>query len=138
MPTRTGTTPSSGASCRPISGCCSCGNCRSSSGRSSDEGRTNPDFVDLLRAFADGEIRCLIVGAYALAHHGRARATGDLDVWIDPTPSNAARVMSALAAFGAPPGDATEADFASRHRVPDRGTAGPDRHPHRTDGSHLR
>ena len=73
----------------------------------------NPDFVDLLRAFADGEVRCLVVGAYALAHHGRPRATGDLDVWVDPTPSNAPRVMSALAAFGAPLGEVTEADFAS-------------------------
>jgi hypothetical protein len=55
----------------------------------------NPDFVDLLRAFADGEVRFLVVGAYALAHHGRPRATGDLDVWVDATPSNAPRLMSA-------------------------------------------
>jgi hypothetical protein len=73
----------------------------------------NPDFVDLLRAFADGEVRFLVVGAYALAHHGRARATGDLDVWVDATPSNAPRLMGALAAFGAPLSDVTEADFAS-------------------------
>ena len=45
----------------------------------------NPDFVDLLRAFAEREVRFLVVGAYALAHHGRPRATGFLDVWVDPT-----------------------------------------------------
>jgi hypothetical protein len=73
----------------------------------------NPDFVDLLRAFAEREVRFLVVGAYALAHHGRPRATGDLDVWVDPTPANAQRLMSALAAFGAPLDDVTEADFAS-------------------------
>ena len=28
----------------------------------------NPDFVDLLRAFIEAEVRFLIVGAYALAH----------------------------------------------------------------------
>ena len=39
----------------------------------------NPDFVDLLRAFAAADVRFLIVGAYALAIHGRPRATGDLD-----------------------------------------------------------
>jgi hypothetical protein len=72
----------------------------------------NPDFVDLLRAFAAAEVRCLVVGAYALAHHGRPRATGDLDVWIDPTPTNAARVMRALAAFGAPLHDVREDDFS--------------------------
>ena len=72
----------------------------------------NPDFVDLLRAFADADVRFMIVGAYALAVHGRPRATGDLAVWIDATPQSAARVMQALAAFGAPPGEITEQDFA--------------------------
>ena len=60
------------------------------------------DFLDLLRAFIDGNARFLIVGAYALGVHGRPRATGDLDVWVDPTPENAAKVMAALEQFGAP------------------------------------
>ena len=72
----------------------------------------NPDFVDLLRAFADADVRFMIVGAYALAVHGRPRATGDLDVWIDATPQNAPRVVQALAAFGAPAAEITEGDFA--------------------------
>jgi hypothetical protein len=72
----------------------------------------NPDFVDLLRAFAAADVRFLIVGAYALAHHGRPRATGDLVVWVDPTPENASRVMRALAAFGAPLAGVSEADFS--------------------------
>jgi hypothetical protein len=45
----------------------------------------NPDFVDLLRAFRAAEVRFLVAGAYALAVHGRPRATGDLDVWVDAT-----------------------------------------------------
>ena len=72
----------------------------------------NPDFIDLLRAFIAADVRFLIVGAYALALHGRPRGTGDLDVWVDATPENAARVMHALRAFGAPMADLTEADFA--------------------------
>jgi hypothetical protein len=72
----------------------------------------NQDFVDLLRAFVAADVRFLIVGAYALAHHGRPRATGDLDVWIEATPANAARVMAALVAFGAPLQDVAEQDFA--------------------------
>src|SRR5262245_53602929 len=71
----------------------------------------NPDFVDLLRAFAAADVRFLIVGAYALAHHGRPRATGDLDVWVDPTPVNAPRVIAALASFGAPLQEIAEEDF---------------------------
>jgi len=72
----------------------------------------NPDFVDLLRAFIGADVRFLVVGAYALAHHGRPRATGDLDVWVEPTTANAPRVVSALATFGAPMADITESDFA--------------------------
>jgi len=72
----------------------------------------NQDFVDLLRAFAAHDVRCLIVGAYALALHGRPRATGDLDVWVDATPENAPRVMAALKAFGAPLEQIDEADFS--------------------------
>lgn len=72
----------------------------------------NQDFVDLLRAFSDHSVRFLVVGAYALAAHGRPRATGDLDVWIDATDANAPRVMAALASFGAPLAQVTEADFS--------------------------
>lgn len=73
----------------------------------------NPDFVDLLRAFIDASVRFVIVGAYAVAIHARPRATGDLDVWVEPTPENAAKVMNALRAFGAPLQDVAEADFAA-------------------------
>ena len=35
----------------------------------------NEDFVDLLRAFVDHNVRFMVVGAYALAIHGRPRST---------------------------------------------------------------
>jgi hypothetical protein len=70
------------------------------------------DFLDLLRAFIDGNVRFLVVGAYALGVHGRPRATGDLDVWVDPTPANAANIVKALEAFGAPMGQVTIDDFS--------------------------
>jgi hypothetical protein len=72
----------------------------------------NQDFLDLLRAFADSNVRFLIVGAYALAVHGRPRATGDLDVWVEPTADNAARVIQALAQFGAPLEKVSAEDFS--------------------------
>jgi len=62
----------------------------------------NEDFRDLLHALLDSGARFLVVGAHAMAVHGVPRATGDLDVWIEATPSNADRVWSALTAFGAP------------------------------------
>jgi hypothetical protein len=72
----------------------------------------NPDFVDLLRAFCTADVRFLVVGAYALAVHGKPRATGDLDVWVDATADNAGKVVRALAEFGAPLGQISEQDFA--------------------------
>ena len=72
----------------------------------------NPDFVDLLRTFVDHEVRFLVVGAYALGVHGRPRATGDLDIWVEASPQNAPRVMGALAEFGAPLDAVSEDDFA--------------------------
>jgi hypothetical protein len=71
----------------------------------------NQDFVDLLRAFGAADVRYLIVGAYALARHGRPRATADLDVWVEATPQNAPRIMRALSAFGAPLQEIREDDF---------------------------
>jgi hypothetical protein len=105
--------PTTGGRCLPTNVSSRPGVCQSSSGSYSDARPMNPDFVDLLRSFAAADVRFLIVGAYALAHHGRPRATGDLDVWVDPTPSNAPRVMRALEAFGAPLADVAESDFAA-------------------------
>lgn len=71
------------------------------------------DFRDLLSAFSAAKARFVVVGAYALAVHGRPRATGDLDIWIDPTARNAEAVYRALVEFGAPLEGIRESDFAT-------------------------
>jgi hypothetical protein len=71
----------------------------------------NQDFLDLLSAFNAAEVRYLVVGAYAVGVHGHPRATKDLDVWIETSAENAAKVMRALRAFGAPMGDLETRDF---------------------------
>ncbi|MGI9038123.1 MAG: hypothetical protein ACR2GQ_04585 [Gemmatimonadota bacterium] len=62
----------------------------------------NRDFVEMLSALSAAGVQFLVVGAHALAAHGVPRATGDLDLWVRPTPENAAGVWAALQAFGAP------------------------------------
>jgi hypothetical protein len=62
----------------------------------------NEDFRDLLIELADAEVEFLIVGAFAVAFHGVPRATGDMDVFVRPSPANAPRVFEALVRFGAP------------------------------------
>jgi len=73
----------------------------------------NQDFRDLLFEFNAHDVEFLVVGAHALAAHGHVRATKDLDVWVRPEEGNAARVMQALQAFGAPVHGITESDFAT-------------------------
>lgn len=73
----------------------------------------SPDFKDLLSAFNAHGVDYIVVGAFALAAHGRIRATGDLDVWVKPTKANAKRVLRALAAFGAPTAKLAEDDLST-------------------------
>ena len=73
----------------------------------------NRDFVEMLAALSAAGAEYLVVGAHALAVHGRPRATGDLDIWVRPTPENARRVWAALQAFGARTADLAVDDLAS-------------------------
>lgn len=58
------------------------------------------EFSELLRLLNDRDVRYLVVGGYAVTYHGYPRTTGDLDLWIDRTETNAGRVVDALRAFG--------------------------------------
>ena len=74
---------------------------------------TNPDFRDLLSALSAEGAEFLIVGAHAVMLYTAPRYTKDLDIWVRPTPENAARAHRALAAFGAPMADLTVDDLAT-------------------------
>jgi hypothetical protein len=78
---------------------------------------TNRDFRDLFSALNAAEVRYLEVGGYAVTFHARPRFTKDLDVWVDPDPSNAERTFRALGAFGAPMRDLKPGDFADAEMV---------------------
>lgn len=73
----------------------------------------NSDFKELLQAFAEAEVRYLIVGGYAVIHYAQPRFTKDLDVWLEPSPDNADRVLEAFRQFGIPLLDLTRDDLAS-------------------------
>jgi hypothetical protein len=67
----------------------------------------------MLSALSAEGAEYLLVGAYALAVHGRPRAAEAFDVWTRPTPENAGRVLRALGKFGAPLRDLRRDDLAS-------------------------
>lgn len=71
-----------------------------------------PEFHELLAALHARQAEYLLVGAHAMAVHGRPRPTPALDVWVRPDDANAPRVFAALADFGAPLGSLTAADLA--------------------------
>jgi hypothetical protein len=58
------------------------------------------DFKELLELFNGHKVEYMIVGAYALAYHGAPRFTGDIDIFVQPSPENAQKILSALANFG--------------------------------------
>jgi hypothetical protein len=71
----------------------------------------NEDYRDILQALSAEQAKFLLVGAYALAAHGYPRATLDIDIWVMPSPENAAAVLRALQRFGAPLQMVTREDF---------------------------
>jgi len=77
----------------------------------------NADFKEIISAFNSAGVEYMIVGAYAVAAHGLPRATGDIDLWVNPSEANAERVWGALAAFGAPLDQLTARDFSTSDRI---------------------
>jgi predicted nucleotidyltransferase len=57
------------------------------------------DYEEFVESLNQSGARYLIVGAHAVAFHARPRATKDLDIFIEPTPENAERVLAAIRQF---------------------------------------
>ena len=73
----------------------------------------NRDFEEMLAGLSAAGVDFMVIGAHAVAVYARPRATGDLDIWVRPTPDNAERVWAALAAFGAPLHELTREDLTA-------------------------
>jgi len=69
------------------------------------------DFEELFACLTARHVRFVVVGGHALAYHGRPRFTKDLDVFVEPTSENAARLLLALEDFGFGGLDLKTADF---------------------------
>lgn len=75
------------------------------------------DWSELIESLCSNRVRFLVVGAHALAVHGRPRATGDLDLLVEPTPDNARRLGDALTSFGFPALGADAGAFSRPDRM---------------------
>lgn len=61
-----------------------------------------PDFRDLLEELGRSAVEFVLIGGYAVAFHGRPRATKDIDIFLVGTADNLSRAADALFRFGAP------------------------------------
>jgi len=72
------------------------------------------DTESLLQSLNAHKVRYVVIGATAFPVHGYARATLDIDIFIDPTPTNARRTLAALADVGYDVSDITETDLRTK------------------------
>ena len=72
----------------------------SSAKRGSETLHLNDDWNEFLRVLTSTGTRYLLIGGHALAVHAEPRFTEDLDVFVQPSLSNARRLREALVEFG--------------------------------------
>ena len=76
----------------------------------------NEDFQDFLRALKEAGVRYMLIGGYSVILHGYPRTTGDMDVWVERTADNHARLAEAFARFGLPIYTMTQENFLANER----------------------
>jgi predicted nucleotidyltransferase len=72
------------------------------------------DTEGLLKSLNARKVRYVIIGATAFPVHGYARATLDIDIFIDPTPVNAERTLQALRDTGSDVTDVSVDDLLTK------------------------
>ena len=58
------------------------------------------DFKEFVELLIKHKAEYLVVGGYAVGIHGHPRYTGDLDIWLNPTETNAALILKSVNEFG--------------------------------------
>ena len=61
---------------------------------------TEKDYEEFLGLLNKHDVKYCIVGAFALAFHAEPRYTKDIDIWIQASTENAAKLLLALNEFG--------------------------------------
>jgi len=74
---------------------------------------SHPDFVAFFKSLNTHGVEYVIVGGYAVGHHGWPRYTNDMNVYAAANPADADRVIAALTAFGFAFPNLTADDFST-------------------------
>jgi predicted nucleotidyltransferase len=57
------------------------------------------DLFEFLQSLNSNKVKYVVVGAYAVAYHGRPRLTGDLDLYAEASADNIRRLEQAISSF---------------------------------------
>lgn len=76
-----------------------------------------PDFKEFLKLLNSENVEYLLIGGYAVGHYGYPRATGDMDVWIAVSPTNAAAMVRVLRQFGFRADSVSAQSFLAENKV---------------------
>ena len=75
------------------------------------------DFREFIELLIKNKAEYMIVGGYAVGIHGHPRYTGDLDIWLNPTPQNADLILKSVNDFGFSSFKLNQADFTKPGNV---------------------
>lgn len=75
------------------------------------------DYEELLRLFNRHRVRYCIVGAFAVAFYAVPRYTKDMDLFVEPNPVNAQKIVKALEEFGFSEVGLKAADFSQKGKT---------------------
>jgi hypothetical protein len=77
----------------------------------------NDDFRDFINQLNLHGVKYILVGGYSVILHGYSRTTGDMDIWVDRTSENYAKIKLAFFDFGMPVFDMTEDAFLNNVKL---------------------
>lgn len=75
------------------------------------------DYEDLLRSLNKHKVKYCIVGAFALGFYARPRYTKDMDIFVEASKENGAKIIKALKDFGLGTLKLSEDDFTKEKQV---------------------
>ncbi len=81
------------------------------------------DVREFIRLLNTKSVKYVIVGAWAVAFHGKPRYTGDLDVFVSRDSDNTERLMEVIDAFGFGQAGISKQDFSQPDHVVQLGRA---------------
>jgi hypothetical protein len=77
----------------------------------------NPDFQEFLLALNKNEVHYVLVGGYSVIYHGFPRTTGDLDIFVEVSTINYAKLVQAFEQFQMPLFDMSEDSFLHQPQI---------------------